>query len=620
MRKQNSEFNTKFISEAGSELKNSDYFAFVELDKYACYVIADGINDVPDCEGAKLAIQSVILKFQENPSISRNAIRSYLKEANKRFLKADSKFKLKASITVVISNYEKIRYGHLGNTRFRLYRGGFLKEESTDMSLADDMIKQNNLSKDLISKHEERNNLYSYLGKEKNFKPFISKKIKLMDSDIIALYTRGIWENLDQVELNEVFEEATNDAEEVLNNIEDLILSKQPKQLENYTFVVIFVNKIFKDPERKRKIKKAIKIVITIIIIVLIISVIMYVLYSRRMKKIENLNLAYQNTIEYIEDNNYIRAKEECNKALQISEKLKDKEKTKYLNNYLKLIESTIIADEQLENGKYKDAQISYSNAKSRAKFADNINIEYIERKQEETKGYINVYDYINLGDTLKELEDYKNAEEKYLQAKNLASDLYFNEGKEKAIQALEKLYQDWDKEKQKDEKEQKDKADKQLTALDVIKKGDESFKNGDYEGAKLYYTDAIEKYTEMEDLAKIDFLQSKLKSINQKIIENEEKIQSAQNYERLAIDFQAENNLLEAKKQYLIAKKIYTELGKDDKIIELNSLIEMLDLEIEQQNEKLKEDLTNNQTTTEDQTETTIENNTENLTNNKAS
>ena len=276
MRKQNSSFNTKFISEAGSELRNSDYFAFVELDKYACYVIADGINDMVDCEGAKLAIQSVILKFQENPSISKLAIKSYLKEANREFLKADSKFKLKASITVVVSNYEKIRYGHLGNTRFRLYRGGLLKQESIDMSLADDMVKKNNLSKDLISKHEERNNLYSYLGKEKDFKPFISRKIKLMDSDIIALYTRGIWENLDQTEINEVFEEATNDAEEVLNNIEDLILSKQPKQLENYTFVVIFVDKVFKDPERKRKIKKLLKISLAIFIFIIIISTIIY--------------------------------------------------------------------------------------------------------------------------------------------------------------------------------------------------------------------------------------------------------------------------------------------------------------------------------------------------------
>ena len=44
MRKENAKFDTKFISEAGSYLVNSDYFAFVELKDYACYVVADGID------------------------------------------------------------------------------------------------------------------------------------------------------------------------------------------------------------------------------------------------------------------------------------------------------------------------------------------------------------------------------------------------------------------------------------------------------------------------------------------------------------------------------------------------------------------------------------------------
>ena len=56
MRKENSDFNTKFISEAGSYLVNADYFAFVELKDYACYVIADGIDLDEKKESAKLAV------------------------------------------------------------------------------------------------------------------------------------------------------------------------------------------------------------------------------------------------------------------------------------------------------------------------------------------------------------------------------------------------------------------------------------------------------------------------------------------------------------------------------------------------------------------------------------
>ena len=46
-------------------------------------------------------------------------------------------------------------------------------------------------------------------------------------------------------------------------------------------------------------------------------------------------------------------------------------------------------------------------NAKDRARYADNVNEEYVDKKLEETKNYLNVYDYINLGDKLKETGDY---------------------------------------------------------------------------------------------------------------------------------------------------------------------------------------------------------------------
>ena len=83
MRKQNSNFEARFISEEGSQLKNKDYFGYVELDEFACYVIADGITESADADGAKLAIETVVLSFQEHPSISKRAVKRALKQANR---------------------------------------------------------------------------------------------------------------------------------------------------------------------------------------------------------------------------------------------------------------------------------------------------------------------------------------------------------------------------------------------------------------------------------------------------------------------------------------------------------------------------------------------------------
>ena len=59
MRKQNSEFLTAFISEASRKIKNTDYFGFVELDNYACYVIADGITNMREASGCSCISKSL---------------------------------------------------------------------------------------------------------------------------------------------------------------------------------------------------------------------------------------------------------------------------------------------------------------------------------------------------------------------------------------------------------------------------------------------------------------------------------------------------------------------------------------------------------------------------------
>lgn len=65
MRKENSEFKTKFISEPGSYLHNADYFAFVELKDYACYCIADGIDTDEKGKAQKQQLQQLLPLFQK---------------------------------------------------------------------------------------------------------------------------------------------------------------------------------------------------------------------------------------------------------------------------------------------------------------------------------------------------------------------------------------------------------------------------------------------------------------------------------------------------------------------------------------------------------------------------
>lgn len=491
MRKLNSAFKTAFISEAGAALENNDYFAFVELDDFACYVIASSITDMARSESAKTAVERILLRFQENPSIGKRALRSYLKEANEDLLQARGGERLKASVTVIATDYEAIRYASAGNARFRLYREGTFKAKSVDMSLSQDLVDEDALSPNLLTRHDERHNLYTYLGQEKEFRPFISAKFTLMDADVIVLYTRGIWENIDEADLDDIFSEAADDPQEPLDNTEDMLLSKQPDTLENYTIAAVFVDKVFTDPNRKRRMKRRIKIAVIVLIVLLIIGIIVWIVYSRHKDKVEEMNRRAADAVACMEDNNYIRAKDEAKKALDLAEKLKDKEKIARLGNYLRLIESVVAADDAYQAQKYSDAYEAFLTAVERSRYADNFGKKYIERRLTACQEHMTAADLIDMGDKLMEDGRLDKAEQRYTEAKAIAVRLRDAQGKQQAQEALDKLA---DEEKnRREEKEKKEKKKLADDLADLIGMGDTLAKGGAYDEAEAKYLAARE-------------------------------------------------------------------------------------------------------------------------------
>ena len=590
MRKLNSEFHTAFISEAGSELKNNDYFGFVELDRFACYVIADGIEDFPGAESAKLAIQSVILKFHEHPSMKKSAIRSYLYAANQALRQAHSKSRLKASITVVVTDYAKMRYGSAGNTRLRLYREGMLWQQSSDMSLSQDLVAADRLAQDLLARHDERNNLYSYLGQPREFRPFISKKFKLTDTDIIVLYTRGIWENLDSGELDDIFSEAQDDPQKTLDDAEDMLMSKQPRELENYTLAVVFVDKVFTDPNHRRRVKRWIITGVVVFLVLVIIILVVWLVMRSRAHKREDMNAYLESMSAYVKDQNFTKAQSEAEKAGELARKLRDKEKKADIDACQKLLDSIINADGLLAEGKYEDAQQAYLAALDRARSARQMGKEYIEKNLAQTKDYIEVYDLISDGDLLSDRENYQAAEQKYKEAKKLAADIYFTQGRKDASESLDKVYQalsdqaDADKEAQQEAQEQaQKKAEASTSAAELIAQGDKAMQEGDAEGAAVAYTMAKQKLDEIEDGAGAANVDQKLNLANKQGQESEMLQDVADKYTKAGEQALASGDPQKAQEYYNKAKGIYAELGMEQMAGLMENKLEMDDPEAAQ-------------------------------------
>ncbi len=580
MRKQNSEFVTAFTSEAQSELKNTDYFGFMELDGFACYVIADGIDDQTDAYAARLAVSAAVTTFAEAPSMSKRRLRACLRAANKALIEAKSKMKLKASVLVLLTNYSKLRYGQAGNIRFRLFRNGFIRFHSTDQSLTADMVKEDKVELDKVARHEERNNLYTYLGQEKDFHPYFSKIIKLTDADAIALCTRGVWEHIDDGELKDIFEEATTDPGETVGRLEDMLLSKQPEDLGKYTFVALFINKVFTDPNRKRRIRRILILLIPLLITAIVLTVVLVVRYHRRREKSEQMELRFTDTLEYIQADNYVRAGEECAKAVALAEELKDSEMQQMLGDYEKLIEAVLAGEEALEKENYLDAQNSFGQAQKRSRYVDKVGLDYIEEKMTLSADYLAVYDLINLGDTLALNLQYDEAEEKYMEAKTLAGKIYFDAGRQSALDALEKLYTDREAEKEAEEEERQELLTKQESAANYAAQADAAFIKGQYESAIVLYASAAKVYEELEDSVQREAIEQKLGISEEKLAEQETKKVEAGEYVKQAEQAKEAGDYLSAKKFYLLAKDIYIGLKMEEEADEVSRKMDALGID----------------------------------------
>ena len=237
-----------------------------------------------------------------------------------------------------------------------------------------------------------------------------------------------------------------------------------------------------------------------------------------------------------------------------------------------------IRADDAYDEAKYEEAEEAYLSAKVRTRYADNIGTEYIENRLRQIGRYEQVFNNITLGDSLLAHGSYEMAEQRYLEAKKDASAIYFAEGKQQALDALEKLYEEWSAAREAAAEQSAEQAADEAAAAELIRQGDEAYSGGDYDGAMVFYLIALEKYTEMEDTAQISFLNKKIVALNEKQQEVETRVSEAKEFEELARVYEEEGDYEQAKLQYQYAKNIYGELNQGNRADEIQSKVDIME------------------------------------------
>ena len=612
MRKNEAKFTTVFFSEAGTKNKNNDYFGYVQLDNYAIWAVADGFDEEEGADvAARLAVESAIEYFMLHPEFSREIISEIMSYVNLKVREKQTETEryslMHTSFLIVISNYNALLYGNIGNTRFYHLRNGYVISQSRDDTVAQLLVEEEALNTGDLKYHRQRNDLLQAIGDYGEIKPNILKTpITLQEKDVFCLTTMGFWENIDEKEM-EVELSRYDESKKWLVSLEKKVVATLRDDVENYTFAAVTIEDVAEPlPMEKNNKKFFIKIVAVAIASILIILT-LTLWHVKKKKDIMNKVTVYeQQAEEELIKKNFENSVKELELVIGEYEKLKPKSRG-IIGFFLNADARRKEMDKKIEEtkSKIKDTEKLkkvFSNIREGNELFNSGNYEEASKKYQEAKYSLeqNAYkrDEVNTEEVLSEINNRIEATSKLKEAKNLeitgdtaftsgnynlakenykmASDIYLANGRADYVSSMEeKIREINEKEKQ-----------SYNGALLAENRGD-VLSHSDADMSREAYYQARETYQILGDTVKSQEIDTKIQELNSRQMA---KLQTANNMVQEGLNQITANNPSEALTLLMKARTMYQELKDSNNVNNVDKFINQTQEFIKYESEKEKE------------------------------
>ena len=612
MRKNEAKFTTVFFSEAGTKNKNNDYFGYVQLDNYAIWAVADGFDEEEGADvAARLAVESAIEYFMLHPEFSREIISEIMSYVNLKVREKQSETEryslMHTSFLIVISNYNALLYGNIGNTRFYHLRNGYVISQSSDDTVAQLLVEEEALNTGDLKYHRQRNDLLQAIGDYGEIKPNILKTpVILQEKDTFCLTTIGFWENIDEKEMEVEFSRY-DESKKWLVSLEKKVVATLRDDVENYTFAAVTIEDVAELlPMEKNNRKFFIKIVVVAIASILIILT-LTLWHVKKKKDIMNKVTVYeQQAEEELIKKNFENSVKELELVIGEYEKLKPKSRG-IIGFFLNADARRKEMDKKIEEtkSKIKDTEKLkkvFSDIREGNELFNSGNYEEASKKYQEAKYSLeqNTYkrDEVNTEEVLSEINSRIEATSKLKEAKNLeitgdtaftsgnynlakenykmASDIYLANGRADYVSSMEeKIREINEKEKQ-----------SYNGALLAENRGD-VLSHSDADMSREAYYQARETYQILGDTVKSQEIDTKIQELNSRQMA---KLQTANNMVQEGLNQITANNPSEALTLLTKARTMYQELKDSNNVNNVDKFINQTQEFIKYESEKEKE------------------------------
>ena len=612
MRKNEAKFTTVFFSEAGTKNKNNDYFGYIQLDNYAIWAVADGFDEEEGADvAARLAVESAIEYFMLHPGFNIEIINEIMSYANLKVREKQTETEryslMHTSLLIVISNYNALLYGNIGNTRFYHLRNGYVISQSSDDTVAQLLVGEEALNTGDLKYHRQRNDLLQAIGDYGKIKPNILKTpVILQEKDTFCLTTIGFWENIDEKEM-EVELSRYDEGKKWLVSLEKKVIATLRDNVENYTFAAVGIEAVAESlPMEKNNRKFFMKIALVAIASILIILTLTLWQVKKRKDIMNKVTVYEQQAEEELIKKNFENSVKELELVIGEYEKLKPKSRG-IIGFFLNADARRKEMDRKIEEtkSKIKDTEKLkkvFSDIREGNEFFNNGNYEEASKKYQEAKYSLeqNTYkrDEVNTEEVLSEINSRIEATSKLKEAKNLeitgdtaftsgnynlakenykmASDIYLANGRADYVSSMEEKI-----------REINEKENQSYNGALLAENRGDVLSHSDVDMSREAYYQARETYQILGDTVKSQEIDTKIQELNSRQMA---KLQTANNMVQEGLNQITSNNPSEALSLLTKARTMYQELKDSNNVNNVDKFINQTQEFIKYESEKEKE------------------------------
>ena len=212
-----------------------------------CCVLADGAGGHGAGDVASQAAVSTVLRsFAERPGCEPRRVRELIELANQAVVagQAASEATRDMRSTVVLWLCDPAgamaAWGHSGDSRLYVFRGGRLHSRTRDHSLYQSMIEAGLADPAALRGNPQRNVLIACLGSVEHFEAeVLAQKLALSAGDAFLLCSDGFWEPLAEEEMESALQQASS-AQAWIDALEQAIARQARAGQDNYSALAVW--------------------------------------------------------------------------------------------------------------------------------------------------------------------------------------------------------------------------------------------------------------------------------------------------------------------------------------------------------------------------------------------